>query len=704
MANGVRRFDSLSRAMGWEGDAKPTDAELERVLKVARPLKVYRDQCRRDAIDSVRMIARMDTSRPSDVKKQLSNVAIAIRRALIAIINLPDHLRYRLSSGEFLCEADRVIEKSQVLAAEIIVKRTGNAQSNVAKKKLAAELAFNRGTRARSRRARRVLGRPVERRRPAARRGRARGSRAVGVPRARGVARAGGAGGGPRCPPPASRAAAATRAAAPRARPRPAVADGQRGGGRRAARRRSSRRSSSSSATRRRTIAPPRLVGRRRNKRARRAPAARARADVRVLGQPRDRALDAAAARVGGQPQPAPVAPPPQLEQRRREQRQRAGLALDVGEQRVGELRLDGAARPAGRPLDRAPQLVARHRPDQHVVGAEQPRQLRVGRAAPVEVGADARPRRAVAGARSATSASTNSAARLVLARREQLLELVDREHPAPWRGSPVARSSARARMLAGPDHRLRPVLAARAARRPRAPAAARRARPTTCRCRTAPTTPSSGAPTSRATSSATSALAPEEVLGVVARRTPRGPCTGRRPASRAGPSARRARASTAARRRCRRARPRAPQASPRPAAARSASASTRAAAARRAHSLAASWTRRGDPAAVSSSCVDRDVAAGRGIEAAMASDGLGVERLEHERLARLEARAAPPPRRPVASTSTGAAPSRERAQRRADLGGRAVGVVEHEQRRPPASRARASAASATSARPSPDA
>ena len=53
------------------------------------------------------------------------------------------------------------------------------------------------------------------------------------------------------------------------------------------------------------------------------------------------------AALVGGQAQPAAVAPLPQLQQRGRQQRQRPGSPLDVGHERVGELRLDVAARRA---------------------------------------------------------------------------------------------------------------------------------------------------------------------------------------------------------------------------------------------------------------------------------------------------------------------------------------------------------------------
>ena len=130
------------------------------------------------------------------------------------------------------------------------------------------------------------------------------------------------------------------------------------------------------------------LVGEPQQQRARRRLVRGVEPDVRVLGQPRDGALNAAAARVGGEAQPPSVALAPELEQRRGQQRQGARLALDVGQQRLDELGLDAQADALRRALDRAAQLVARHRADEHVVGAEQARQLGIGGAAAVEVGA----------------------------------------------------------------------------------------------------------------------------------------------------------------------------------------------------------------------------------------------------------------------------------------------------------------------------
>ena len=197
----------------------------------------------------------------------------------------------------------------------------------------------------------------------------------------------GGAGGGPGRPPRATRAGAATRAAAPRGRPRPSPSSivtqpvvGERGQARRRrprrARLRARRARPGGARPRRPRPRPPGAAG-------------SARATTRwrgveplvgALGQPRDRAVHAAGLLVGAHAQAPAVALLPQLEQRGRQQRQRAGLALDVGDQRIDELGLDAQAGAPRGQLDRPPQLVAAHRTDGHVVGAEQTPQLGVAR------------------------------------------------------------------------------------------------------------------------------------------------------------------------------------------------------------------------------------------------------------------------------------------------------------------------------------
>jgi hypothetical protein len=149
------------------------------------------------------------------------------------------------------------------------------------------------------------------------------------------------------------------------------------------------------------------------------------------LGQPRHRTVHAAGVLVGTQPQQPTVAVQPELEQRGRQQRQRARLALDVRDQRVDEFGIDSQTPTAGRQLDRATKLVPAHRPDEHAVCAEQARELRIGRTATVVVGPqrDEHERSPALLARACDErVDERRPLGLVATRSEDLLELVDRE------------------------------------------------------------------------------------------------------------------------------------------------------------------------------------------------------------------------------------------------------------------------------------
>ena len=107
----------------------------------------------------------------------------------------------------------------------------------------------------------------------------------------------------------------------------------------------------------------------------------------RVLGEPRHGTEDPAGPLIRRELEPAPTSQLPQLEQRRREQRERPWLAFDVGDHRVLQVGVDAQSHAFGRLGDRATHLVARHRPDDHVVGADEARQPGVRGAAGIEVG-----------------------------------------------------------------------------------------------------------------------------------------------------------------------------------------------------------------------------------------------------------------------------------------------------------------------------
>jgi hypothetical protein len=184
--------------------------------------------------------------------------------------------------------------------------------------------------------------------------------------------------------------------------------------------------------------------------------------DEGLLGKPRNGALDAAAARVGGVAQAPPVALAPQLEQSGREQRQSAGPALDVAQQRLDELGFDDQSDALRRALDRAAELVARHRPDEHVICAEQLREPRIGGAAAIEVRADGEDDDRPGAGGTDERVGELGALRVVPAGCEDLLELVDRQDAAPLAREPAGRAAElQQRLLPGPDDCLGPVLAA---------------------------------------------------------------------------------------------------------------------------------------------------------------------------------------------------------------------------------------------------
>ena len=188
--------------------------------------------------------------------------------------------------------------------------------------------------------------------------------------------------------------------------------------------------------------------------------------------------MNAAGRAVVSQPERVVLPLLPELEQSGGQQRQRAGLALHVVDERVGELRLNLQSHPAGGQLDDTSQLRGLHRPDQHLISTQQLGEPRVGGEAPVEIGAQrdhddcATIRiRGGAGERLGEGRSLGLGA----AGGEELLELVDGEEQACIAGQRVERLGERIlrsrhehaaklvqRALAGTQQQTPPGLAAR--------------------------------------------------------------------------------------------------------------------------------------------------------------------------------------------------------------------------------------------------
>jgi len=139
--------------MGWDKEAPPTETVVERVMEVVRAAGQEIDwresDCRRDVIDSLRMIAKhtVDVVPAGAVRDQLREVAKALKLARLALTRLPPGRLFRKESAlqEFLRRLDEVRLASEELADKMIVKRSGGDPSkrgDAARKRIAAGRAF----------------------------------------------------------------------------------------------------------------------------------------------------------------------------------------------------------------------------------------------------------------------------------------------------------------------------------------------------------------------------------------------------------------------------------------------------------------------------------------------------------------------------------------------------------------------------------
>ena len=179
----------------------------------------------------------------------------------------------------------------------------------------------------------------------------------------------------------------------------------------------------------------------------------------RLLRQARHRSAHAAGALVRRKQEVTPVAPLPQLEQRRGQERQGPGFVLDVRDKSIHQLGFDDETGALCGPLDRAAQLLAPHRSDEHVVGSERRRQRRICGTAGIEVGPHCEHDKPACVARPAHErVDERRALGLVAACGEDLLELVDRQHDLIGGGHLETRAAQLVhRMLARTEHQLRP-------------------------------------------------------------------------------------------------------------------------------------------------------------------------------------------------------------------------------------------------------
>ena len=142
------RYESFSAALGWDGEATPTDTQIEQILEIARPSPSTLRRCRLAAIDAVRLVAKCAprTEALGKTKKQLINLLTCLKRTRVAAKQLPPGWFDDLEPKDFLHDLDRIYRNAELLESKIVVTRGGGAKAKRAdafRKRLAAEHAFD---------------------------------------------------------------------------------------------------------------------------------------------------------------------------------------------------------------------------------------------------------------------------------------------------------------------------------------------------------------------------------------------------------------------------------------------------------------------------------------------------------------------------------------------------------------------------------
>jgi hypothetical protein len=125
------------------GDIFPTGEQMERMLRLIRPLKAVEAGCRRDIIQALRAIKEfrfdIDAVPPGKTRRQFGDLAERLERLRVSIIRLPDN-------DAFLSGLERMRRDAEKRAATITVKPSGGtktAKADAARMRLAAEYAFH---------------------------------------------------------------------------------------------------------------------------------------------------------------------------------------------------------------------------------------------------------------------------------------------------------------------------------------------------------------------------------------------------------------------------------------------------------------------------------------------------------------------------------------------------------------------------------
>jgi hypothetical protein len=149
----TKRLSRTSKAV----ERRASTEDINRILDEINPLEAERGECQGAVLSAVSMITEITTSvPPGKLKKQLDDVATALRKARTAMMNLRVDWRHLLlvtlddgfarpGAERYMSELDRIIAKCEDQAAKINIKDSGGAEAArkiALRKEVAAAAAF----------------------------------------------------------------------------------------------------------------------------------------------------------------------------------------------------------------------------------------------------------------------------------------------------------------------------------------------------------------------------------------------------------------------------------------------------------------------------------------------------------------------------------------------------------------------------------
>jgi hypothetical protein len=122
----------------------PSEENIHRIVELANPNPDYRQQCRNSVIGALWSIKNFNVTLPAAAKKRLERVADKLRKARIAVDQLPYVTRRSLNiTDEFRSDLGRIEQESESQARRMRPRSSGGLIVDGMRMLFAAERAFD---------------------------------------------------------------------------------------------------------------------------------------------------------------------------------------------------------------------------------------------------------------------------------------------------------------------------------------------------------------------------------------------------------------------------------------------------------------------------------------------------------------------------------------------------------------------------------